>query len=72
MSQLNIESNTYEKLRIRAQLHGVSVEEEAAYILNQAMDKPIKLGDLALDVFGQANGVELGLAEKIPHQAPAL
>jgi len=72
MSQLSIqelESNTYQKLCFRARLHGVSVEEEAKQILTQAIDKPLKLGDLALEVFGESNGVELELPEKIPHQA---
>lgn len=71
MSHLNIqklESDTYSKLRLRAQIHGVSIEEEARQIIKQAVNKPIKLGALALDMFGETHGIELYLPEKTPHE----
>lgn len=70
MSQLNIkklETETYTKLRIRAKLHGISVEEEAKQILKQVISKPVKLGDLALETFGEHNGIDLEVIQKTPH-----
>jgi plasmid stability protein len=75
MSHLNIkklESKTYIQLRLRARLHGVSVEEEAKQILTQVIHKPAKLGNLALELFGETNGIELELPPKTPHQPPLL
>jgi plasmid stability protein len=52
------------KLRLRAAQHGVSMEEEVRRIIEEAVSAPTKVGDLALQIFGEAHGVEL---EPIPH-----
>lgn len=65
--QLNDE--TIARLRIRAAHHQVSMEEEARRILRQAVAPPQRVGDLALQLFGSAQGVELDLPRQVPHDA---
>ncbi len=66
LSVRKIDNDVYERLRIRAAQHGVSMEEEVRQILKRAVSAPERLGDLALDYFG-ANGVELELPPREPH-----
>ncbi len=75
MSHLNIktlETQTYTQLRLRAKLHGISIEEEAKQILTQAIHKPLKLGNLALELFGESNGIDLELPPALPHEPLSL
>ncbi len=66
LSVRRIDSDVYERLRIRAAQHGVSMEEEVRRILRRSVAAPERLGDLALQFFG-ADGVELELPSREPH-----
>ena len=67
LSVRKINADVYERLRVRAAKHGVSMEEEVRQILRRAVSAPERLGDLALECFG-AHGVELELPAKEPHE----
>ena len=61
-----LDAGTLSRLRDRAALHGVSMEEEARRIINQAVSTPERLGDLAVRLFAPAyGGPELELPERI-------
>ena len=63
----DLDDEIYERLRNRADRHGVSMEEEARQILTRAVETqetPARLGDLFVKVFGPANGVELDLTPR--------
>jgi plasmid stability protein len=66
LSVRRIDEDVYERLRIRAAKHGVSMEEEVRRILRRAVAAPERLGDLALKYFGD-DGVELELPPHKPH-----
>jgi plasmid stability protein len=68
ISVRRIEEETLEALRVRAASRGVSMEEEVRRILRQAVREPVWLGDLALEMFGPANGVDLPVRERRPHE----
>lgn len=72
ISVRKLDDDTYERLRIRAAKHGVSMEEEVRCILKQAVSVPERLGDLFLEYFGPANGVELEIPPREPHEPLAL
>ena len=59
LSVRKIDDDVYERLRVRAAKHGVSMEEEVRQILKNTVEAPERLGDLALEYFGRTNGVEL-------------
>lgn len=69
MATLNlqcIDDDVYERLRVRAAGNGVSVEEEVRRILRSAMTVPERLGQFALECFGEEHGVELELSPREP------
>ena len=69
LSVRKLDDNTYERLRILAAQHGVSMEEEARRILKRATSAPERTGDLFLKYFGPANGiVALELPPRDPHE----
>ncbi|MGZ5014938.1 MAG: FitA-like ribbon-helix-helix domain-containing protein [Methylobacter sp.] len=71
MANLNVrelDEEVFSKLRMRAATHGVSMEEEVRQILKQAVTNPIKLGDLALQLFGEQQGIDLELPKHTPHE----
>ncbi len=68
LSVRKLDEDVFSKLRLRAATHGVSMEEEVRQILKQAVTNPIKLGDMALQLFGETQGVELELFEYTPHE----
>lgn len=70
LSVRRIDDELYERLRIRAAQHGVSMEEEVRRILKRAVTAPERLGDLALEYFGD-NGVELALPHRETHDPMA-
>lgn len=63
-----IDDDVYERLRIRAANHGLSMEEEVRQILKHTVNAPEKLGDLAVECFGENNGVDLTLPAHQPHE----
>lgn len=67
LSVRRIDDELYELLRIRAARHGVSMEEEVRQILRRAVSAPERLGDLALEYFGD-DGVDLELPSREPHE----
>ncbi|MEE8584857.1 MAG: hypothetical protein V3T83_08400 [Acidobacteriota bacterium] len=68
LSIRKVDDEVYEKLRVRAAEHGVSMEEEVRRIIRRAVAAPERLGELALRCFGPAHGVELKLAARQPHE----
>jgi plasmid stability protein len=68
LSVRKLDEDVFSKLRLRAATHGVSMEEEVRQILKQAVTSPIKLGDMALQLFGETQGVELELFGHAPHE----
>ena len=63
-----LDEDVVSKLRILASEHGVSMEEEVRRILKQAVMHPVKLGDMALQLFGEDQGVELELPARTVHE----
>lgn len=68
LSVRRIDDDVYERLRIRAAREGVSMEEEVRRIIQRAVSAPDRLGQLALECFGAAHGVELELPPREPHE----
>ena len=68
LSVRKIDDDVYERLRIRAAKHGVSMEEEVRQILKRSVEAPERLGDLALKYFGQTEGIELEIPVRNPHE----
>ena len=71
MANLNIrklDEKVVEKLRNRASQHGVTIEEEARRIIEQAVSNPTRLGDMALQYFGKEHGQDLQIPDHKPHQ----
>ncbi|MFH2006226.1 MAG: hypothetical protein ABI333_06540 [bacterium] len=66
LSVRGINQDVYERLKIRAARNGVSMEEEARRILRRAVVAPDRLGDLALECFGD-EGIDLELPVRTPH-----
>ncbi|TDI20920.1 MAG: ribbon-helix-helix protein, CopG family [Acidobacteria bacterium] len=66
LSVRKIDEDLYDRLRVLAAKHGVSMEEEVRRILRRVVTAPERLGDLALECFGD-NGVELELPSRQPH-----
>lgn len=72
LSVRRLDEKTLEQLRLRAAEHGVSMEEEARRILAAAVAAPRRLGDLAVNVFGDAHGIDLDSPVREPHEPPAI
>ena len=68
LSIKNLDDKIVEKLPIRAIQHGVSMEEEARRIIEQAVSNPTCLGDMATQYFGTADGMNFEVPEKNPHE----
>lgn len=58
LSVRKLDDNTISRLRIRAAEHGVSMEEEVRRIIQQAVETPARVGDLAVELFSPAYGGE--------------
>ena len=67
LSVRRIDDAIYQRLRLRAEKHGVSMEEEVRRILELAVAAPDRMGDLAREYFGAA-GVDLELPPREPHE----
>lgn len=68
LSVRQLDEEVYDRLRIRATRHGVSMEEEVRQILKRAVAAPERMGDLFSRFFGPENGVELDLPRRGPHE----
>ena len=68
LSIRKLDERTLEQLRIRAARHGVSMEEEVRRILGAAVAAPERIGDLAVQLFGPTNGVDLTLPAHPPRE----
>jgi plasmid stability protein len=68
LSVRKLDDEVVSKLRLRAVEHGVSMEEEVRRIIMQAVSSPVRLGDMALDIFGADFGVDLTLDKQTPHE----
>jgi plasmid stability protein len=60
------------QLKHRAAQHGRSMEEEARTILRDSLEtwRPKTLGDIARELFGPENGVELDIPPRGPMPEP--
>lgn len=68
LSVRRLDGETLELLRVRAARHGVSMEEEVRRIIRHAVAPPERLGDLALEFFGESHGVTIELPDRVPHK----
>lgn len=69
LSVRKLDRNVYERLRMRALKHGISMEEEARRILSQAVSAPEKISEVFRAYFGPENGVDLDLLiQRQPHE----
>ena len=62
MPSLNIkklDTQVYDRLRIQAAEHDVSMEEEARQIISRALSVPNRMSDVFKKHFGQAHGIDL-------------
>ena len=68
ISVRKIDEELIARLRIRATQHGVSMEEEVRQIIKQAVSDSDRIGDMALQYFGEQFGDELELPQHLPHE----
>jgi plasmid stability protein len=68
LSVRRLDEETLELLRVRAARHGVSMEEEVRRIIHQAVVTPDRVGDLAIEFFGESHGATVDLPEHAPHE----
>jgi len=68
LSVKKLDGETLARLRARAARHGVSVEEEARQIIQDAVSAPERLGDLAVRFFGSQYGAEVELPQRGAHE----
>ncbi len=68
LSVRNLNNHTYEQLRLKAQAHGVSMEEEVRQILMHATTPSESITKVFKSYFGKKNGVNLKLLNsRKPH-----
>ena len=67
LSDRRLDEETMRRLRLRAARNGRSMEETRK-IIRQAVAAPERIGDLAVQLFGPAHGVDLEVPEPVPHQ----
>lgn len=68
LSVRKLDDETYERLRVKAAKAGASMEELARRILTNAVAAPERMGDFFLAQFGTANGIDLPLEPREPHE----
>ncbi len=69
LSVRKLNQEVYERLRVRAAKHGISMEEEARRIISQTVSAPEKVSEVFHNYFGRKNGVELEITKKHkPHK----
>lgn len=67
LSVRRLDKKAYERLRIRAAKHGVSMEEEARQIIYTAVAAPEKISEVFQKYFGHDHGIDLKLDKHTPH-----
>jgi plasmid stability protein len=69
LSIRKLDPQIYQRLRMQAAKHGISMEEEVRQILFQALSAPEKMSAVFLKYFGSNNGVDLDtLSQRKAHQ----
>ena len=68
LSVRRLDDETLKKLRRAAAREGVSMEEFARRVLRRSVAADEPIGSLGLQLFGPANGVELELPPREPHE----
>lgn len=68
LSVRKLDKKAYERLRVRAANHGVSMEEEARQIIYAAVTAPKKISSIFQKYFGKKNGVDLYIEKRVPHE----
>ena len=68
ISVRKIDEELISRLRKRAAQHGISMEEEVRQIIKQAVSDSDRIGDMALQYFGEQFGGELELPQHLPHE----
>lgn len=68
LSVRKIDEDVYERLKVRAEEHGVSMEEEVRRLITQAVQPPERLGELFRRYFGPDHGVDLELPSRELHE----
>ncbi len=64
LSVRKLDDKVYERLRLMAVKHGVSMEEEIRLILSQAVKVPDKVSDVFFKYFGPVNGIDLDISKR--------
>ncbi len=69
ISVRKLDEQVYNRLRIRAAQHGVSMEEEARQIISQVVSVPARMSDVFRENFGPNHGIDLERPNQrgIPH-----
>jgi len=67
LSVRKIDKTVYERLRVRAALHGVSMEEEVRQIIVQAVTAPVQVSAVFKKYFGPEHGIEITIPKRKPH-----
>lgn len=70
LSVRKLDDKVYKKLRARAALHGVSMEEEARQIISQVVSVPERISDVFRKRFGANNGIDLEILSQKPTHEP--
>ena len=68
LSVRKLDDKIVDKLRIRANQHGVSMEEEVRQIIEKAVSNPTRLGDMATQYFGTVHGMDFEIPKYKPHE----
>jgi plasmid stability protein len=68
LSVRKLDKKAYERLRIRAANHGVSMEEEARQIIYTAVAAPEKISAVFQKYFGLINGIDIHIEKRQPHE----
>ena len=68
LSIRKLDEAAYKQLQIRAEKHGVSMEEEARQIIYHAVSTSEKMDQIFQKHFGHKNGVNLKLEHRKPHR----
>jgi|LakMenEpi03Aug12_release.lakeMendotaPanAssembly.Ray.scaffolds.fasta_scaffold1028966_2 plasmid stability protein len=67
LSIRKLDPKLYERLRIRAARHGVSMEEEVRKIIAKVVSAPDSITEIFIQNFGSRNGIDLELVAHKPH-----